>query len=63
MASATRHPGVALAIAQLNYPQEPALLAAALLFILTNLVLTAPYVAWRRKIGAARDLAITARPT
>ena len=63
MASATRHPGVALAIAQLNYPHEPALLPAALMFLLTNMVLSAPYVAWRRKVGAAQDLSMTARPT
>ena len=56
LATASRHPGIALLIAQINYPQETALAAAVLIFLVTNAVLTAPYVFWRKRIGAGRDL-------
>ena len=58
MATASRHPGVALAVAHLNFPDE-ALPAAVLLFLLANAVLSIPYVAWRKRAGAAGDLALT----
>ncbi|NEX92895.1 Na+-dependent transporter [Caulobacter sp. 17J65-9] len=49
LATASRHPGVALAIAQLTFPAEKAVPAVLLLYLLTAAVLTLPYVAWRRK--------------
>lgn len=52
IATASRHPGIALAIAHINYPQEEYLAAAALLFLLTNAALTAPYVFWRKRTVA-----------
>lgn len=60
MATASRHPGVALAIASINFPAETAVTAAVLMFLLANIVLTIPYIAWRKRAGAAGDLAITA---
>ncbi len=59
MATASRHPGVALAIANINFPNEKAVAAAVLLFLLVNALLSAPYVAWRKRVGAAGDLALT----
>ncbi len=59
MATASRHPGVALAVAHLNFPDEKALPAAVLLFLLANVVLSIPYVVWRKRAGAAGDLALT----
>lgn len=56
IATASRHPGVALAIAHINFPGEQALAAAVLLFLLVNAVVSIPYVAWRKKAGAAADL-------
>jgi BASS family bile acid:Na+ symporter len=61
MATASRHPGVALAIAHFNFPEEKAVAAAVMLFLLTNTVVSFPYVVWRRRRGAAADLALTAR--
>lgn len=58
MATATRHPGVALAIAAANFPDAKVLTAAVLLFLVTNAVVSIPYVAWRKRVGAATDLAI-----
>lgn len=55
LAAATRHPGVALAIAELSYPDRRGPITAAILFylLLTSLV-TAPYVRWARR-RAERD--------
>ena len=59
MATASRHPGVALAIAHINFPGEKSLAAAVLLFLVVNAVLSIPYVAWRKRAGAAGDLAVS----
>ena len=52
MASACRHPGIALSLASLNFPQEKAVTATLLLYLLVSAILTAPYVAWRRRAVA-----------
>jgi BASS family bile acid:Na+ symporter len=49
LATASRHPGVALAIAQLTFPAEKTVTAALLLYLLTGMVVTLPYVKWRQK--------------
>jgi BASS family bile acid:Na+ symporter len=49
-----RHPGVALAIARLNFPDETLVPAAVGLFLLVNLLVTLPYGAWRRRAHAGR---------
>jgi BASS family bile acid:Na+ symporter len=54
IASSTRHPGVALAIARLNFPEETRVPAAVFLFLLVNALVTLPYGAWRRRQRAAR---------
>ena len=61
LATATRHPGVALAIAQLTFPAEKSVLAALLLYIVTGLVVTAPYVKWRSK-ALADEAPLAATP-
>jgi BASS family bile acid:Na+ symporter len=58
MATSIRHPGVALAIAAANFPDTKVLMAAVLLFLITSVVVSIPYVAWRKRVGAAGDLAI-----
>jgi bile acid:Na+ symporter, BASS family len=50
IAASMRHPGVALAIARLNFPEEPRVPAAVLLFVLVNVIVTLPYGAWRRRV-------------
>lgn len=52
-AACSRHPGVALAIAHINFPDERLVAAAVLLFLVVNAVLTIPYVGWRKRLGAA----------
>ncbi|WP_293405116.1 hypothetical protein [Phenylobacterium sp.] len=56
-AACSRHPGVALAISHLNFPDEHLIAAAVLLFLLVNMVLTIPYVFWRKRVGAAAAIA------
>jgi BASS family bile acid:Na+ symporter len=48
-ASAMRHPGLALAVATSNLPQEPRMLAAILLYVLVALALTSLYGAIIRR--------------
>jgi BASS family bile acid:Na+ symporter len=52
IAASMRHPGVALAIARLNFPEERLVPAAVLLFIVVNVVVTLPYGVWRRRAHA-----------
>jgi BASS family bile acid:Na+ symporter len=54
IASSMRHPGVALAIARLNFPEERLVPAAVVLFLLVNVIVTLPYGAWRRRAHAGR---------
>lgn len=48
-AAAMRHPGLALAVATANLPEEPRMLAAILLYVLVALVLTSLYGAGIRR--------------
>lgn len=49
LATASRHPGVALAIAQLIFPSDKSAAATLLLYLITGVVVTLPYVNWRKK--------------
>jgi BASS family bile acid:Na+ symporter len=48
LATSTRHPGVAVAIANLNFPHETAILAIVLYHLVIGAIVTIPYVKWRR---------------
>ncbi|MGH6998889.1 MAG: hypothetical protein ACREEO_11890 [Phenylobacterium sp.] len=56
LATASRHPGVALAIVHLNFPGEKSFVATVLLFLLVNALVSIPYVAWRKRVGAASHI-------
>ncbi len=47
LSTATRHPWVALAIVEANFPEQRAAPAALIVFVLVNGVATALYLAWR----------------
>jgi BASS family bile acid:Na+ symporter len=47
--SAVRHPAVALAIASANFPEQKLVIPAILLYLLVNLLVFIPYLAWRRR--------------
>lgn len=53
LATACRHPGVAVAIASVVVPGNKAITATVLLALLVGAVATGPYVKWRKKAGAA----------
>lgn len=53
LATASRHPGLALAVAHVNFPESKALVPAVLLFLIVNIVVSIPYVTWRKRSGAA----------
>jgi BASS family bile acid:Na+ symporter len=55
LSSATRHPGMAFAIASANFPEaRAASMAAVLLAVLVGAIVSAPYLAWTRRHGQAR---------
>jgi BASS family bile acid:Na+ symporter len=61
LATASRHPGVALAIAQLTFPAEKTVLAALLLYLVAGAIVTLPYVRWRKK-ALAEEPPLAATP-
>jgi BASS family bile acid:Na+ symporter len=46
LASAARHPGIALALARINFPDEHAVTAAILLYLILGALLTTLFVRW-----------------
>ena len=55
LSTASRHPAIALAVAKLNFPDEPHLGATILLYLILLTVLTVPYVRWQRHLSVARQ--------
>ena len=55
LSTASRHPGVALAIAHASFPAQKLVLAAVLLYLLVSAIVSMPYLAWsrRRHAGSA----------
>ena len=55
LCTACRHPALALAIASANFPDEKRLVGAIVLYLLLNIVVSLPYIAWQRR--AIKNLA------
>ncbi len=55
LCTACRHPGLALAIASANFPQETREVGAILLYVVLNILVAIPYVAWHRRVSARGD--------
>jgi BASS family bile acid:Na+ symporter len=51
LATATRHPGIALAIGSTNFPEQKAVLPAILLYVVLCAIFTIPYTVWRKREG------------
>ena len=49
IAASSRHPGVAILLAQANFPAEKLTTAAVLLYLLINAVLAIPYLVWTKR--------------
>jgi len=46
LASSVRHPGIAIAIAHLNFPDQKLAAAAVVLYVLVSAIVSAPYIKW-----------------
>lgn len=57
LATASRHPGIALGIVHIALPSTKGLLPFLLIYLLVAAILTLPYVAWRRRKNAMPELA------
>jgi BASS family bile acid:Na+ symporter len=53
LSTASRHPGVAMAIVSANFPGQKLMLAAVLLYLIVNAVVSLPYLNWRKRQHAA----------
>ena len=60
LSTATRHPGIAIAIAQVNFPGEKLAAGAVLLYLLVSAVVAIPYMKWTRRPRAPEPLPATA---
>ena len=49
LASATRHPAIALTIATANFPDEKLVPAAVVLYLLVSFAVTTPYLKWSKR--------------
>ena len=49
LSTASRHPAIALAVAKANFPDEPNLFAAVLLYLIVSAVVGIPYQRWRKR--------------
>ena len=56
LSTASRHPGIALAIAARNFPRENLVTGAALLYLLVSLILSFLYLRWARRQRAEPSL-------
>jgi bile acid:Na+ symporter, BASS family len=58
LSTATRHPGIAIAIVLANFPDQKLAPAAALLYVLVSAIASKPYLAWaaRKHPGALRTV-------
>lgn len=59
IATATRHPGVALTIASVNFPDQTLALPAVLMYMLIAIVLSMPYMRWLKKKSSGMDAPTT----
>jgi len=55
IATSTRHPGLAMAIATAALSDQKLALAAVALYLLVNIVVGAPYVIWRKRLRPAKS--------
>lgn len=58
LATATRHPGVAMAVAHAVTPGEKLVLGAVLWYLIVGLIVSAIYLAWRRRQAGAAPLGL-----
>jgi len=52
LATAARHPGVAMAIAKANFPDQALVFPVVFLYVLLNVIVSVPYVRWNARQSA-----------
>lgn len=62
LATASRHPAVALAIAHANFPNQKLTAAAVFLYVIISAILSALYLAWDKRQRAGSASAATKNP-
>ena len=60
ISTATRHPGIALALAAANFPEEGLVTAAVLLYLIVNAVVSIPYLLWTKRRQADVEIQVQA---
>jgi BASS family bile acid:Na+ symporter len=53
LASGTRHPGIAMAVASINFPEEKAVMAVVVFHLIIGAIVSLPYVRWRKRVHTA----------
>jgi BASS family bile acid:Na+ symporter len=59
LSTTSRHPGIALAAAVAAGSESKSVLAAILLYVIVAILVSIPYVAWRRRQSVATDIPVT----
>jgi bile acid:Na+ symporter, BASS family len=55
LATGARHPGVAIAVASLNFPGDKGVVSVIIYHLIVSAIVSLPYIAWRRRAqGAAK---------
>lgn len=54
LATACRHPGIALATAQAAFPDAHGVSALVAIYLIVNIVIGLPYIKWRARLNAAK---------
>jgi BASS family bile acid:Na+ symporter len=54
IATGSRHPGMALAIATASFPEQKLVVPALILYLLVSVVASLPYIVWRRRQAAGQ---------
>jgi BASS family bile acid:Na+ symporter len=58
LATSSRHPGLAVAICLVNFPEQKGVLPVALIYLLVSAVSWVPYVACRKRQGAISEIGL-----
>ncbi|HSS06446.1 MAG TPA: hypothetical protein VLK83_04830 [Rhodanobacteraceae bacterium] len=53
LATGTRHPGIAIAISSINFPNQKAVLSVVLFHLIIGAIVSLPYVRWHKRARAA----------
>jgi bile acid:Na+ symporter, BASS family len=52
LATGTRHPGIAIALTNINFPEQKAVMALVFYHLLVGSIVSIPYLSWQRRVRA-----------